>query len=137
LIFKFLTVRKNGQSRAEVINMNKINRNALCPCGSGRKYKQCCGRNKRPVLKDLTPGLRMKGGIRSNPTASGFIVIVHTWDNIACQGEPEEWRAPNVFPTEDTALQYYKAYIRPSLQRLMAEIQKEQNGTHFIQRELE
>ncbi|MCQ2388989.1 MAG: YchJ family protein [Kiritimatiellae bacterium] len=23
----------------------KINRNALCPCGSGKKYKKCCGRN--------------------------------------------------------------------------------------------
>jgi uncharacterized protein YecA (UPF0149 family) len=22
----------------------KIGRNALCPCGSGRKYKKCCGR---------------------------------------------------------------------------------------------
>jgi len=23
----------------------KISRNALCPCGSGKKYKKCCGRN--------------------------------------------------------------------------------------------
>ena len=23
----------------------KINRNALCPCGSGKKYKKCCGSN--------------------------------------------------------------------------------------------
>lgn len=23
---------------------NKINRNAPCPCGSGKKYKNCCGR---------------------------------------------------------------------------------------------
>jgi hypothetical protein len=23
---------------------SKISRNALCPCGSGRKYKHCCGR---------------------------------------------------------------------------------------------
>ncbi|MDE5777170.1 MAG: SEC-C domain-containing protein, partial [Lachnospiraceae bacterium] len=23
----------------------KIGRNDPCPCGSGRKYKQCCGRN--------------------------------------------------------------------------------------------
>jgi len=22
---------------------NKINRNAPCPCGSGKKYKKCCG----------------------------------------------------------------------------------------------
>ncbi|MGG1754207.1 SEC-C metal-binding domain-containing protein, partial [Bacillus pumilus] len=23
--------------------MGKIKRNALCPCGSGKKYKHCCG----------------------------------------------------------------------------------------------
>jgi len=23
---------------------NKIGRNDLCPCGSGKKYKKCCGR---------------------------------------------------------------------------------------------
>ena len=23
----------------------KIGRNTLCPCGSGKKYKKCCGRN--------------------------------------------------------------------------------------------
>ncbi len=25
-------------------------RNALCPCGSGNKYKRCCGKDARPVL---------------------------------------------------------------------------------------
>ena len=24
---------------------SKISRNSLCPCGSGKKYKQCCGKN--------------------------------------------------------------------------------------------
>ena len=24
----------------------KIGRNDPCPCGSGKKYKQCCGRNQ-------------------------------------------------------------------------------------------
>lgn len=26
-------------------NTDKIGRNDLCPCGSGKKYKQCCGKN--------------------------------------------------------------------------------------------
>lgn len=26
---------------------NKIGRNDLCPCGSGKKYKNCCGKNKK------------------------------------------------------------------------------------------
>ena len=28
------------------INENKVGRNDPCPCGSGKKYKKCCGRNK-------------------------------------------------------------------------------------------
>lgn len=28
-----------------VVNENKIGRNDLCPCGSGKKYKKCCGKN--------------------------------------------------------------------------------------------
>ena len=27
-----------------------IARNALCPCGSGEKYKRCCGKNAPPIL---------------------------------------------------------------------------------------
>ncbi len=29
-----------------IVNGVKIGRNDPCPCGSGKKYKQCCGRNK-------------------------------------------------------------------------------------------
>lgn len=36
----FLTQRKSHT----VIKEKKIGRNDPCPCGSGRKYKQCCGR---------------------------------------------------------------------------------------------
>lgn len=28
-----------------VVNENKIGRNEPCPCGSGKKYKKCCGKN--------------------------------------------------------------------------------------------
>jgi hypothetical protein len=28
-----------------VVNNNKTGRNDPCPCGSGKKYKHCCGRN--------------------------------------------------------------------------------------------
>ena len=27
------------------VKKDKVNRNDLCPCGSGKKYKQCCGKN--------------------------------------------------------------------------------------------
>ena len=29
-----------------VVNKNKIGRNDPCPCGSGKKYKKCCGADK-------------------------------------------------------------------------------------------
>ena len=37
----FLEQRKSGTIRKE----KKIGRNDTCPCGSGKKYKKCCGRN--------------------------------------------------------------------------------------------
>ena len=31
-------------SRQPVVNKEHIGRNELCPCGSGKKYKRCCGK---------------------------------------------------------------------------------------------
>ncbi|MCX5810190.1 MAG: SEC-C metal-binding domain-containing protein [Proteobacteria bacterium] len=31
--------------KTEPIHSTKISRNSPCPCGSGRKYKKCCGKN--------------------------------------------------------------------------------------------
>ena len=28
-----------------IVNENKVGRNDPCPCGSGKKYKKCCGKN--------------------------------------------------------------------------------------------
>jgi preprotein translocase subunit SecA len=30
--------------RKPVVKSEKVGRNAPCPCGSGKKYKNCCGR---------------------------------------------------------------------------------------------
>ena len=30
--------------KASVKTENKVGRNDPCPCGSGKKYKQCCGK---------------------------------------------------------------------------------------------
>jgi len=32
--------------REPVRNKQEIGRNDPCPCGSGKKYKNCCGKNK-------------------------------------------------------------------------------------------
>jgi len=92
---------------------------------------------KSSQLKGLTPGIRMKGGVRFDPTANGFVAIVHIWDNVHCRGAPEEWRSPEIFSKEEAAMQYYKTSIRPSLKRMMAEMANGHPGRTFIHRKLE
>ncbi len=116
--------------------MSKVGRNAPCPCGSGRKYKQCCGTNDSSPLQGLTPGMRMKGGVRFDPNVEGFIVIVHTWENVAGHGDPTEWRAPEVFASEEAAMRYYKTSIRSALARLMAHASRQVDAT-FVHQKLE
>jgi len=117
---------------------SKPGRNDPCPCGSGLKYKRCCGFEKAvSALAGLMPGLRMKGGIRNNPAGPGFIAIVHTWDNIECRGEPDEWRADKVFATEEEAMQYYKTYIRPNLEKMMREFKQKDASLKTFHRRLE
>ena len=39
------TKQKPPESHGQVVNpLQKVGRNELCPCGSGKKYKQCCMR---------------------------------------------------------------------------------------------
>lgn len=43
----FIKGKERAQKRIEIYKMNhgnKIGRNDKCPCGSGKKYKHCCGR---------------------------------------------------------------------------------------------
>ena len=36
------SIRKDYNRTKTVVNDKKVGRNEPCPCGSGRKYKQCC-----------------------------------------------------------------------------------------------
>jgi len=38
-------IRKEWSASKMVVNKNKVGRNEHCPCGSGKKYKNCCGKN--------------------------------------------------------------------------------------------
>ena len=38
---------ENENIKQPIKNENKIGRNDLCPCGSGKKYKHCCGKNNK------------------------------------------------------------------------------------------
>jgi preprotein translocase subunit SecA len=37
---------KEQKAQQPIVNAEQIGRNDLCPCGSGQKYKKCCGVNK-------------------------------------------------------------------------------------------
>ena len=41
-------VSDNGEKpkRKPIVKKNKVGRNDPCPCGSGKKYKKCCGRDE-------------------------------------------------------------------------------------------
>ena len=115
--------------------MNQIKRNDPCPCGSGKKYKKCCGAQEQSPLAGLKAGIRMKGGVRYDEELDGFVPIVYTWQNVYCFGEPEEWRSLEVFSTEEEALHYYKTYIRPGLEQMMADIgNKMSDGAMYHQK---
>jgi preprotein translocase subunit SecA len=42
---KIKEIVKKYKSSRTVVKEKKIGRNEPCPCGSGKKYKHCCGRN--------------------------------------------------------------------------------------------
>ena len=37
---------KEQKSSTTIVKGKKVGRNDPCPCGSGKKYKKCCGKNK-------------------------------------------------------------------------------------------
>ncbi|WML36358.1 SEC-C metal-binding domain-containing protein [Clostridium sp. OS1-26] len=37
-------IRQQWAASKTVVNKNKVGRNDSCPCGSGKKYKNCCGK---------------------------------------------------------------------------------------------
>ena len=40
-----ITGESSGSQPAPQRRVKKVGRNQPCPCGSGKKYKHCCGRN--------------------------------------------------------------------------------------------
>ncbi len=79
----------------------------------------------------------MRGGVSFDPAANAYRAIVHSWDNAQCLGEPQEWQSAETFASEDAAMTFYKASIRPQLERLMAEAARRVNDGAFLHRRLE
>ena len=44
LLIKERDFLEGNLSSLKLSRIHKVGRNALCPCGSGKKYKHCCGR---------------------------------------------------------------------------------------------
>ena len=40
-----LGIIEEDEAKPKIDTSKKIGRNELCPCGSGKKYKKCCGAN--------------------------------------------------------------------------------------------
>ena len=38
--------RGDSEEKKTPVHSSKVGRNEPCPCGSGRKYKKCCGKAK-------------------------------------------------------------------------------------------
>ena len=94
-------------------------------------------KNRTPSSKGFPFGVRIKGGVRFDPEVDGFIAIVHTWDDILGYGEPKEWRAPQVFQTEDEAMRYYKTSVRPMLEQMKSDLNKKKSNSKVFHRKLE
>jgi len=57
-------------SESEPAIIGKVGRNEPCPCGSGKKYKKCCGNNQGPgyeILETAQPGQEQKESTQENP----------------------------------------------------------------------
>ncbi|AAF39274.1 conserved hypothetical protein [Chlamydia muridarum str. Nigg] len=61
-------VLRIGRDRKEFM-LKKPNRNDPCPCGSGKKYKQCCLKSQTQTVRH-TPDGKFRFSITASPTTS-------------------------------------------------------------------
>jgi hypothetical protein len=70
--------------RASMTGMGKVGRNDPCPCGSGRKVKQCCGVQRGPSEQDaarafLSELFEDARGVLQHVSESEFVAIGRAW----------------------------------------------------------
>jgi hypothetical protein len=93
--------------------MSKINRNDACPCGSGKKYKKCCGLKeqeaKRPRLSSPISVLNQISGEKGSPVALArrvFKVLTGTAQTPAqAPSQPEPEATPTPTPRSFSTLE--------------------------------
>lgn len=57
--------------------MSTPERNARCPCGSGKKYKQCCMRKQTPVQTSLPLRMRQVVALSKSKTAAASQALIN------------------------------------------------------------
>ncbi|MBW2297186.1 MAG: SEC-C domain-containing protein, partial [Deltaproteobacteria bacterium] len=72
----------------------KTGRNALCPCGSGLKYKRCCGSRGAPAAKDAESiyarryNIRLKKASDVEAIRKAGRLVMETLDLVESRIEP-------------------------------------------------
>lgn len=83
--------------------MTKVGRNDPCPCGSGKKYKKCCGQKspmQRRTFANLTPGnakdsmSKISGMVSQNLTPEKEDETATTLSDRLSKGAPEKKEEP-------------------------------------------
>ncbi len=57
-----------SETTGEQANTMKASRNALCSCGSGKKYKKCCIDNKKEIAQQLPQRLKEQAAPEATPS---------------------------------------------------------------------
>jgi hypothetical protein len=74
--------------------MSKINRNDPCPCGSGKKYKKCCGPKEEQTRKPRIHALPAISSMAPGQTSSSLSLAQRVFKVLS---------APSKAPTEAVA----------------------------------
>lgn len=78
---------------------NKIGRNAPCPCGSGRKYKKCCGDNRNS---------NQINSIDEYNLEQRTTIMYNAMGDIFCFNKAKEWKDIKKYITSDRIKEFYK-----------------------------
>lgn len=96
--------------------MAKIGRNALCPCGSGRKAKHCCGVPRGAGEDELA-----RAFIRAEALAASPWVARAAADELDCL-----WEEMLELPAHHLSLHFpFSKLVAPELQRLIEALRDE------------
>lgn len=87
------------QSHREVDLLQKVNRNDLCPCGSSKKYKACCGQAHAGIAYPTNP----EQMIRSRYTAYAIGNVEYLYKTTHPTNEAVAGKSPEAYKQETLA----------------------------------